>query len=234
MENRPLVINPGHGAVEGLAHISHGLEGELAEFLELRSKLNNEVRGLLARIGLTNVDAAKEVDGCPIEGVEDVPNLIALLSVLFPLGQGDLPGVLVRFFEQVSNTHVLVVQRVQVAFIAMALNITHMNTDTQDVQKGLAVLLHRITKCCLDMVGVREAPTRNESGIGGGRLTSLGEPLEVVRIVDNARFNGLTRVPGEGRVTGNTPHLVTAIDFRYHLPATRTGLRILPNKSRRR
>ena len=234
MEHFPLFINPRHRAVEGPAHITHSLKGELAQLFHLESDIDNELGGFFACIGCrpANLNAAEQVNGGPVEGIQDVADFITLLAFLLSFTKSQLPGLLVRFLEQILHSHIFVVQRVQVSLKAMALYIAHMNADAQNIQDVFAVCLRCCRQRCLHMVGVREAAARNESRICGGHLASLGEPLEVVWVVDNARLDGLTGVPGEGGMTGNAPHLVAPIDFRYHLPTTRTGLRILPNKGR--
>jgi len=62
-------------------------------------------------------------------------------------------------------------------------------------------------------------------------LAALGEPGEVVGIMDCARLDRMAGGPGEGSVTGSTPHLVAPIDFAYHFTAGWTGFRVLPQQS---
>ena len=77
----------------------------------------------------------------------------------------------------------------------MALNIHDVRTDTEDLQDLLAIVLGRISKAALNVIGIRKTAARNKSGILGRMLAALGEPLKVVGIMDDSRFDGLARGP---------------------------------------
>ena len=67
----------------------------------------------------------------------------------------------------------------------------------------------------------------------GLMLTALGEPLEVVGIVDRSCGDGLARDPGEGTVAARTEHLVTSIDLGDHFTTGWTGLCVLAKQGGR-
>ena len=95
----------------------------------------------------------------------------------------------------------------------MPLNIIEMKTDPQNLKEFFPFFLGDITKGRLDMVAVRKAAAWNEARMLGLMLAALGEPLEVVGVVDGPRGDRLARDPGEGAVTACTEHLVASIYF---------------------
>ncbi len=233
MDNFPLFIDPGHRAVKELAHLAHGIKGESPQLFHLYAKGCDQMAGLLKCIDLSYIYATKEVNRSTIERIQDVPDLIGLLTLLLRPSQMLLPVLFRSFLEEELNSHSLIVHGIQVALVAMAFHVHHMITDTEDLQNRLPILLEGIPKAGLDMIGLGKTPARHKARIGRGRLTALGEPLKVVGIVNGAARNGLARDPGEGLVAARAEHLVASVYFTDHFAAGRARLRILPNESGR-
>ena len=190
----------------------------------------NDLPLFLFRIGLSCINAAKEINCRAIERIQDITDLIGLLAIPLHPRQVLLPVLLCSLFQQILDAHILIVDGIQVALIAMALNIHDVRTDAEDFQDLLAIVLGRISKAALNVIGIRKTAARNKSGILGRMLAALGEPLKVVGIVDMTGLDGLAGVPGEWLMAARAEHLVASIDLGDHFSARRAGLRVLANE----
>ena len=185
MLHLPLFVQKGDTTVETLADLYHGLKDELAKGLEFRTNRPNQRLGLFLRIGVPSyLDSAKHVNSCSVKGLENVPNLVTLLAVLFPSGEAEFPLVLGLFLEKVLDPQLFVVDGIQVALVSVALHVADVNTHSENVGQLLAVRFGGVLDGRLDVVGIRQTAAGHKAGIGGSLPASLGEPLKVVGIVN--------------------------------------------------